>query len=55
VADERWCEVINGKIVNTCIVDPDTDQGQDYLALMEAGGSLMLPEADAVAQYPYRT
>ncbi len=51
--DERWCEVIDGKIRNTCIVDPETTDGQDYLELKAAEGSLMLPEAEAVAQYPY--
>ncbi len=56
MAVERWCEIQFEKIVNTCLVDPEDEEGQSYLALMEAQGSLMLPEAEALAHpYPYWT
>lgn len=53
MAVERWCEVRNDQIVNTLLVDPDTQEGQDYLAMQEEAAVLMLPEDEAKAQYPY--
>ncbi len=50
--EERWCEVRDGTIRSTCVVDPETAHGQEYLELMSVMGALMLPEDDARARYP---
>ncbi len=56
MAVERWCEIRNDKIMNTILVDPETDDGRDYLMLQEANGVVLIPEADALAvPYPYWT
>ncbi len=56
MAVERYCEIRNEQIRNTVLVDPETDEGQDYLLLQEANGVVLIPEADALAHpYPYWT
>ncbi len=52
MAQERYCEIRDEHIVNTIVVDPDTQQGAMYLALMEEQGSILLPEAEALERYP---
>ncbi len=52
---ERWCMVRDGTIRNTCVVDPEEQEGQDYLQMMADDGWLMLPEQEAKEQYPYWT
>lgn len=49
MADERYCEL---RIVNTIVVDPDSQQGQEYLQGMAYDGRLFMPEADAQALFP---
>lgn len=53
MAVERYCEIRFNQIVNTILVDPETEQGQGYLETMEVEGHVLMPEADAIAQYPY--
>ncbi len=55
MAVERWCMVKFDQIRNTILVDPEIEDGQQYLEIMRADGWLMLPEAEAQAQYPYWT
>ncbi len=52
MAEERWCEIKFNRIFNTLIVDPETEQGQDYLSMREAEGAVLMPEAEALALYP---
>ncbi len=56
MAVERWCEISNDMIRNTVLIDPETEEGQDYLTLQEAMGVVLIPEAQALAHpYPYWT
>ncbi len=55
MAIERWCMIRFETIRNTTLVDPETQEGQDYLDIMRADDWVMLPEAEAQAQYPYWT
>ncbi len=52
MADERWCEIKFGRIFNTIVLDPETEQGQSFLEMAEGEGKVFLPEADALEQYP---
>lgn len=49
MADQNYCELM---ITNTMVVDPDTEQGQEYLQQMAWDGHLLMPEADARAMFP---
>jgi hypothetical protein len=56
MAVERWAEVRDNQIMNTMLVDPETEDGQEYLEAMRTAGATMMLEADAVAvPYPYWT